>query len=353
MTLISPAHVDSPFDFHFMEPPRQPQHLVQLESVVAGYDRPVLSDIDLLISAGDRIGLLGVNGAGKSTLVKALADGSTILSGSRNVSRDTRIGYFAQHQLDLLDPQQSPLDHLRLLAGDARESELRRYLGSFGFGGDRIFEPVAPFSGGEKARLALAMVIRQQPNLLLLDEPTNHLDLEMRQALSRALVEFTGAILVISHDRHLLRTVCDELLLVHDGSVERFDQTLDDYPAWLAEQQSPQLKAEPVGNPALPPASKKLQRQQEAQRRLVLKPLADRVWDIEQQMAAGRSQLETVSGNLANPELYADPGRTGEMTELVREQAALRSRLESLETAWLEAYEALESARAEAPTAYG
>jgi ATP-binding cassette subfamily F protein 3 len=212
---------------------------------------------------------------------------------------------------------------------------------------------VAPFSGGEKARLALAMVIRQQPNLLLLDEPTNHLDLEMRQALSRALVEFTGAILVISHDRHLLRTVCDELLLVHDGSVERFDQTLDDYPAWLAEQQSTQLKSEQAGSPAVPPASRKLQRQQEAQRRLALKPLADRVRDIEQQMAASRSQLEALSENLANPELYADPGRTGEMTELVREQAALRSRLESLETAWLEAYEALESARAETPTANG
>ena len=353
MTLIAPAHVDSPFDFHFLEPPRQPQHLVQLESVTAGYERPVLSGIDLLISAGDRIGLLGVNGAGKSTLVKALADGSTILAGSRNVSRDTRIGYFAQHQLDLLDPEQSPLDHLRLLSGDDRESELRRYLGSFGFGGDRIFEPVAPFSGGEKARLVLALIIRQQPNLLLLDEPTNHLDLDMRQALSRALVEFGGAILVISHDRHLLRTVCDELLLVHAGTVEHFDQTLDDYPAWLAEQQPSQRKTQAAASPARQPVNRKLQRQQEAQRRQALKPMADRVREIELQMAAGRVQMETLSNKLADPELYADPGRTTEMTELVREQATLRSRLESLETAWLEASEELENTRAEAPTANG
>jgi ATP-binding cassette subfamily F protein 3 len=237
MTLIAPAHVDSPYVFEFMEPPRQPLHLAQLEAVAAGYGEPVLRDVDLLISAGDRIGLLGVNGAGKSTLVKALADGSTVLSGSRTVSRDTRIGYFAQHQLDQLDPRQSPIDHLRPLAPVARESELRRYLGSFGFGGERIFEPLAPFSGGEKARLVLALMIRQQPNLLLLDEPTDHLDLDMRQALSRALVDFSGAIVLISHDRHLLRSVCDELLVVHDGAVDVFDRELDQYPAWLAERQ--------------------------------------------------------------------------------------------------------------------
>jgi len=165
MTLIAPAHVDSPFDFQFLEPPRQPQHLAQLEALAAGYERPVLAGVDLLISAGDRIGLLGANGAGKTTLVKALADGSTVLAGNRNLSRDTRIGYFAQHQLELLDPQQSPLDHVRRLAPDVREAELRRYLGSFGFSGNRIFDPVRPFSGGEKARLVLALMIRQQPNL--------------------------------------------------------------------------------------------------------------------------------------------------------------------------------------------
>jgi ATP-binding cassette subfamily F protein 3 len=353
MTVIAPAHVDSPFNFHFLEPPRQPQHLAQLESLEAGYDSPVLTGIDLLISAGDRIGLLGVNGAGKSTLVKALADGSTILAGTRTLSRDTRIGYFAQHQLDLLDPDQSPLDHLRTLSPDAREAELRRYLGGFGFGGERIFEPVEPFSGGEKARLVLALIIRQQPNLLLLDEPTNHLDLEMRQALSRALVEFGGAIVLISHDRHLLRTVCDELLVVHDGTVDRFDQTLDDYPAWLAEQKITAQTASPPARPQghdpapAPPASKKLQRQLEAQRRLALKPVTDRVRNIERRLADRRTEIEALEKKLADPALYSDPDRTREMTGLVREQASLRAEIESLETQWLDASEALEAADAQ------
>jgi len=344
MAVIAPAHVDSPFDFHFLEAPRQPQHLAQLVALTAGYDRPVLTGVELLISAGDRLGLLGVNGAGKSTLVKALADGSTVLSGQRTLSRDTRIGYFAQHQLELLDPAQSPFDHLRLLTPEARESELRRYLGGFGFSGERIFDPIAPFSGGEKARLVLALIIRQQPNLLLLDEPTNHLDLEMRQALGRALIEYAGAIVLISHDRHLLRTVCDEL-------VERFDQTLDDYPAWLADRQtSSQQKSSGAcqrqnGDTPMQPASRKLQRQLEAQRRLTFKPLADAVRDIEGRLAACRDDLERLDHRLADPLLYTDSLRTQEMTWLVREQAALRDAVENLENEWLQASEALELAR--------
>jgi ATP-binding cassette subfamily F protein 3 len=350
MTVIAPAHVDSPFAFGFMEPPRQPLHLAQLEGVVAGYGAPVLQGVDLLISAGDRIGLLGVNGAGKSTLVKALADGSTVLAGNRTVSRDTRIGYFAQHQLDQLDPRQSPIDHLRPLAPAARESELRRYLGSFGFGGERIFEPVAPFSGGEKARLVLALMIRRQPNLLLLDEPTNHLDLEMRQALTRALVDFSGAIVLISHDRHLLRSVCDELLVVHDGVVDVFDRELDQYPAWLAERQ-PESSAGPRGDgdSAAAPANRKLQRQQEAQRRLALKPMADRVRKVEARLVAGRAELENLQARLADPGLYADALRKDEITRLLREQAACRSSLAALEAEWLEASDALERAAAESP----
>jgi ATP-binding cassette subfamily F protein 3 len=348
MTLIAPAHVDTPFDFEFLEPPRQPLHLAQLEAVAAGYGEPVLRGVDLLISAGDRIGLLGVNGAGKSTLVKALADGSTVLSGVRTVSRDTRIGYFAQHQLDQLDPRQSPIDHLRPLAPAARESELRRYLGSFGFGGERIFEPVAPFSGGEKARLVLSLMIRQQPNLLLLDEPTNHLDLDMRQALSQALVEFGGAIVLISHDRHLLRSVCDELLVVHDGVVDVFDRELDQYPAWLAERQ-PESADEPGPGEtaAAAPANRKRQRQLEAQRRLALKPLADRVREVERRLAVGRAELESLQARLSEPELYADAGRKDEITGLLREQAEFRSTLAGLETEWIEASDALDRALSE------
>jgi ATP-binding cassette subfamily F protein 3 len=348
MERIAPAHVDSPFDFAFLKPPRQPQHLVQLESVTAGYAGPVLNHVDLLISAGDRLGLLGVNGAGKSTLVKALADGSTVLSGNRTLSRDTRIGYFAQHQLDQLDPRVSAIEHLRVLAPDSRESELRRYLGSFGFGGERIFEPLAPFSGGEKARLVLALMIRQRPNLLLLDEPTNHLDLDMRQALSQALIEFGGAIVLISHDRHLLRSVCDELLVVHDGVVEAFDRDLDEYPAWLAERQSGPLDcpgAEPVNT--APTSNRKRQRQLEAQRRLALKPLTDRVREIETELAAGRAELAKLEARLGDPVLYSDAGRKDEMTGLLLEQAGLKSSLDALEWEWLEASDELERAASE------
>ena len=348
MTLIAPAHVDSPFRFHFMTPEKQPHHLVKLEQVTAGYSGPVLSEVDLLISAGDRIGLLGVNGAGKSTLVKALSDGSTVLTGERTLSKDTKIGYFAQHQLDLLEAGQSPFDHLRAVAPEDRESEMRNYLGRFGFNGERIFEPVAPFSGGEKARLVLALMIRQQPNLLLLDEPTNHLDLEMRQALSRALVDYTGALVVISHDRHLLRSVCDELWIVNLGRVERFDHSLDDYPAWLKEQQvrgSATSEPEPAGNDT-DTVNRKARRQLEARQREKLKPLRDRVRKIDSEMATLRQQLDAIELELADASLYSDPARKDEMSSLNRKRADLKSEIESLEWSWLEASEALEHAGA-------
>jgi ATP-binding cassette subfamily F protein 3 len=351
MSRIAPAHVDSPFRFHFMEPKKQPQHLLRLTDAAVGYtdsdQGPVLSMINLSLVSGDRLGLLGVNGAGKSTLVKALASGSTLLEGERLLSKDTKIAYFAQHQLDLLNPEQSPVDHLRAYAPDDRESELRNYLGRFGFSGERIFDPVAPFSGGEKARLVLALMIRQQPNLLLLDEPTNHLDLEMRQALSVALIEYTGALVVISHDRHLLRSVCDELLIVHDGIVDRFKRSLDEYPAWLKEQQISE------GNTAVDKtgseynhtqANRKQTRQQEAQRRQRLKPLLDRVRQIEKQMAANRMELEILEQRLADQTLYSDPSRKGELTDLVKKQGTIKSEIESLEWDWLQASEALENA---------
>lgn len=351
MTLIAPAHADSPFRFHFAKPKKQPQHLLGLTDAALGYadsgEGPVLNNVTLNLMAGDRVGLLGVNGAGKSTLVKALASGSTLLAGERLLSKDTKIGYFAQHQLDLLTPDQSPLDHLRLYAPDDRESEMRNYLGRFNFSGERIFEPVAPFSGGEKARLVLALMIRQEPNLLLLDEPTNHLDLEMRQALSIALIEYTGALVVISHDRHLLRSVCDELLIVHDGIVDRFTRSLDEYPAWLKEQQGRNSQAaagQAESKKQKPQVNRKQQRQQEAQRRQRLKPLLDKVRKIDRQLDSTRSELETVEKNLADEAIYTDPARNAELANFVKDQASLKSAIATLEWEWMEASEAVEKA---------
>jgi ATP-binding cassette subfamily F protein 3 len=346
MEQIAPAHVDSPFRFHFIAPEKQPQQLLGLTDARLGYDEAVvLDEINLNLLAGDRIGLLGVNGAGKSTLVKALSNGSTLLEGERHLSKDTKIGYFAQHQLDLLHPESSPIDHLREYAPDDREQDHRNYLGSFGFSGERIFEPVAPFSGGEKARLVLALMIRQAPNLLLLDEPTNHLDLEMRQALSVALIEYTGALVVISHDRHLLRSVCDELLIVHDGIVDRFNRSLDDYPAWLREQEekSEQVVAKWQESPAKT-VNKRQLRQEQAQQRQRLKPLHDKVREVEKALGSNRDRLTELEAQLSDESIYADPNRKDELTQLIQDQATTKANIESLEWEWLEASEKLEQA---------
>ena len=351
MTLIAPAHADSPFRFHFATPKKQPQHLLGLTDAALGYadsgQGPVLDHVNLNLMAGDRVGLLGVNGAGKSTLVKALASGDTLLTGERLLSKDTKIGYFAQHQLDLLNPEQSPLDHLRHYAPDDRESEMRNYLGRFDFSGERIFEPIALFSGGEKARLVLALMIRQEPNLLLLDEPTNHLDLEMRQALSIALIEYTGALVVISHDRHLLRSVCDELLIVHDGIVDRFTRSLDEYPMWLKEQQDREGAAsvdKTESQNSNRQVNKKQQRQHEARRRKRLKPLFDKVREIEKQLELNRKELDTVEKSLADETMYTNPDRKAELTGLMKDQASLKSAVDTLEWDWMKASEALEVA---------
>ncbi len=346
MERIAPAHVDSPFRFHFFEPEKQPQHLLGLTDAAVGYgDEIILDRINLHLSAGDRVGLLGVNGAGKSTLVKALSSGSTLLGGERILSKDTKIGYFAQHQLELLRPEQSPIDHLREFAPGDREQDHRNYLGRFGFSGDRIFEPVAPFSGGERARLVLALMIRQGPNLLLLDEPTNHLDLEMRQALSVALIEYMGALVVISHDRHLLRSVCDELLIVHNGIVDRFNRSLDDYPTWLKEQEekSEQAAAKWQDAPAKQ-TNRKQRRQEQAQERQRLKPLRDKVQKVEKELAEYRARLVELEARLTDETIYTDTSRKDELTQLLQDQAAAKAAIESLEWEWLEVSEDLERA---------
>ena len=345
MTRIAPAHVDSPFHFRFLPPARQPQHLLKLEQAALGYDpaRPVLGGVDFSIMAGQRLGLLGVNGAGKSTLVRALADGSTLLAGQRVAHRDTSIGYFAQHQLEQLDAAMSPLGHLQAREPAGAERELRAWLGGFGFSGERIFDPVGTFSGGERARLVLALLVRQRPNLLLLDEPTNHLDLDMREALAIALNDYPGALVVIAHDRHLLRTTCDELLIVHDGCVEWLDGDLDAYAGWLATREA---AGEPPASEdgTARRASRRTRRQAGARAREAMRPLTDRVREIERDMNRVRAELQALERQLADSSLYADQSGRAALAEAARSQAAARNRLSALEEDWLHASEALERA---------
>src|SRR5690606_15533090 len=266
MQRIAPAHVDSPFEFTFLPPQKLPRPLLTLEKQAVGYgDRIVLSSISMTIQPGDRIALLGRNGAGKSTLMKLLAGELEAREGKRTEARDLRIGYFAQHQLEQLRADDSPLGHLKQLGGEAAaratEQELRTSLGGFGFSGDRVFEPVGPFSGGEKARLVLALVSYLRPNLLLLDEPTNHLDLEMRQALAVALQDFEAAVLLVSHDRHLLRAFADELILVDRGRAQPFDGDLDDYARWFTTREAEEEAA--IASAAPTSAEQRKQRKRE------------------------------------------------------------------------------------------
>ncbi len=347
MELIAPAHVDSPFHFAFREPEKRPNPLLKLEQVSVGYDHtPILRGVDLTLSPEARIGLLGPNGAGKSTLVKLLSGNLSCQSGNRTTAPDLRIGYFAQHQLEQLRPDQSPLEHLRRLDDKASEQSLRDFIGGFGFSGERAESPTAPFSGGEKARLALALLVYQRPNLLLLDEPTNHLDLEMRHALAMALQEYTGAMLVVSHDRYLLRATCDELWLVHDAQVRPFDQELDDYPRWLAELRAAGDTPNPeplTGDNSA--RARKNRKRDEAQRRRRLQPLRKRLQQLEQKLEKLGQQAEQLEQQLADPGLYAEENKT-RLRQILSEKAELDRALEQTEADWLEAGEALEQAQA-------
>jgi ATP-binding cassette subfamily F protein 3 len=345
MQEIVPAHVDSPFHFALREPDRLPQQLLRLDHASAGYaDAAVISNVRLTLSPGDRIGLLGANGAGKSTLIKLLAGSLAPLAGQRETARDLSIGYFAQHQVDQLHPQHSPLEHLQQLDPGAREQDLRDYLGGFGFGGDRVAMVTAPFSGGEKSRLALALLVYRRPNLLLLDEPTNHLDLEMRQALAEALQEFSGAMVLVSHDRHLLRVCCDELLLVHDGRVETFPLSLDEYPQWLGAQ-SREVQESGLQDTQQSAAARKQQKREQAELRKRLQPLRSKVSRAEQALEAAQQQRVQLENQLADSQLYTDSNKD-RLKALLLEKAELDSRCERLEQDWLEASEALEALQA-------
>jgi ATP-binding cassette subfamily F protein 3 len=345
MAMIAPAHVDSPFHFQFREPEKLPERMLDMRDVSLGYDgKPVVENVSLHLHAGDRIGLIGPNGAGKSTLIKFLAGELPALSGENWSAQYLETGYFAQHQLDQLNSEQAPLQHLRLLDRQSPESALRRYLGGFGFTGDKVEEPVAPFSGGEKARLVLALLIYQRPNLLLLDEPTNHLDLEMRHALSIALQEFSGAMVIVSHDRHLLKTVTDKLVLIADGTVSDFDGDLDDYAAGIYSRETPApVDAKAAQEPAVT-LSKKDQRRQEAEKRKQLQPLKNRVTRLERKMDELNQQLQEIDEKLANPALYQDDN-TDEMTRLMQDKAYLAKDVAELEEQWMEVSEEYEEAK--------
>ncbi|POA97264.1 ABC transporter ATP-binding protein [Chromobacterium sinusclupearum] len=341
---IAPAHTASPFDFHFDSPEHLPNPLLKLDKANAGYgDKTILSDISLSVEAGARIGLLGVNGAGKSTLVKLLSGDLSPLSGERINAQMLKIGYFAQHTLETLRPDESPLLHMQRLAPTTRELELRSFLGGFNFRGDAATDPVGPMSGGEKARLALAMIVWQKPNLLLLDEPTNHLDLEMRHALTLALQDFTGALIVVSHDRSLLESTTDVFWLVSGGKVQPFDGDLEDYRQWriaqLAEGNKPS-DGDAQG------VNRKEQKRQEAEARQQLakqrKPLQNRLNKLEQEMdklSQEKAQLETF---LSSREAYDEANKL-KLADSVKRQGEVASRLAVVEEEWMEVQEQLEA----------
>ena len=333
MEIISQAHVDSPFHFKFFKPSKLPQPLLRLDEVSIGYDdKGILNKVKLSLMPGERIALLGHNGAGKSTLIKLLAGELSPQFGDCESSSELKTGYFAQHQLELLDMQASALLHMQRLDPKLGEQEIRTYLGGYNFHGDQVLQVVEPFSGGEKARLVLALLIYQKPNLLLLDEPTNHLDLEMRHALSLALQDFEGAMVLVSHDRHLLRAVTDQFLLVDSGRVTEFDGDLDQYRQWLLQ---PKLDAADSAVSDKSIATRKQQRQQQAEIRRQLQPMKNQLKIIDQQIKLLNQRKQQIDVELAQPELY-EPENRQQMQALGLEQGKITKQLQHAEQQWLE-----------------
>lgn len=348
MEKIAPAHVDNPFQFSFRPAEALPSPLITMENVVAGYgDKIVLNNIKLNLVPGSRIGLLGRNGAGKSTLIKVLAGELQPKSGHILLAKDVQLGYFAQHQLEYLRADESPLWHLSQIADPKHtEQELRNYLGGFDFRGDKVKEAVKTFSGGEKARLVLALIVWQRPNLLLLDEPTNHLDLDMRQALTEALIDFEGAIVVVSHDRHLLRSTTDEFYLVHDQLVEPFNGDLEDYQKWLNNDQKDNKKPEteiitpPIEN--LSAQDKKELKRKGAEFRSQMQPLKKALQQTENRIEQIRSSLDAIEQQLVDPQLYDSQNKT-KLTDLLLKQNQLKIDLDTQEKNWLDIQEQLDN----------
>ncbi|MEI8655135.1 MULTISPECIES: ABC transporter ATP-binding protein [Vibrio] len=346
MEKVLPAQFDNPFSFEFREPSALPNPILMMDDVSAGYDdNLILEKIRLNLVPGSRIGLLGRNGAGKSTLIKLLSNELTPQGGDLSYSQGVKIGYFAQHQLETLHPEETPLQHMMQIAPEKNELELRNYLGSFGFNGDKALEKVGPFSGGEKARLVLALIVWQKPNLLLLDEPTNHLDLDMRQALTLALQSFEGAMVIVSHDRYLLRATTDDLYLVHDRQVAPFDGDLVDYYKWLQDQQKAERKeqqaqAAPKDN-ANSAAAKKDQKRREAELRKLTAPIRKKLTQLEAKMDKLNEIVADSEQQLSESSLY-DAENKAKLNQVLATQAQAKSELEEIEMEWMSEQETLE-----------
>jgi ATP-binding cassette subfamily F protein 3 len=361
MEELAPLRAAAEFSFEFREPLSAPNPLLVMEDVNAGYrsddaEKVIVSGITFSLQTGQRIGLLGVNGAGKSTLIKTIAGDLKPLSGDARLGKGLAIGYFAQHQVEMLRHDESPLWHLSHIAPNVREQELRNFLGRFNFGGEMVTSKIAPFSGGEKARLALALIVWQRPNLLLLDEPTNHLDLETREALTMALAQFEGTVVLVSHDRHLLRATTDEFMIVADGKLQPFDGDLDDYRDWLfktklgkTDATLPSTAGKPQDNAPAPlqesREDKQERRRAEAEERqrksAQKKPIEQRIKRLDEQMAKLNARKVAVDARLADPAIYDDANKD-ELKSLIVDQAYLVKELGQLETEWLEQQEALE-----------
>ncbi|MBL7250738.1 ATP-binding cassette domain-containing protein [Alloalcanivorax marinus] len=344
---IGPAHVDSGFSFGFLKPDRLPNPMVTLDDATCGYPgTPILAGVTLSLRPESRIGLLGPNGAGKSTLIRTLVGELTALAGHLERDPDLTVGYFHQQQVDRLAADDTPYQLINRAHPKWTEQQVRNELGAFGFHGDDVFEPVGRFSGGEKARLALALIVHQKPALLLLDEPANHLDLEMREALTLALQEFEGAVVLVSHDRHLLETTVDEFQLVAEGTVRPFDGDLDDYARWLQQSRRDAQAARRPAEPAGGRDDARQRRQDAAKRREQLRPLKKDMEKLEKALDRESQALAEVESRLGDETLYTDAGRKDELNQLLARQGELKNRHEELEMALLEAMEKLEEAEA-------
>lgn len=344
MQQLAPAHVDTPFTFSFSEPTKMSSPLLSLDAATIGYgDKIIAEKIRLQITPSSRIGLLGMNGAGKSTLIKTLVGDLPLLAGERKASELLNIGYFAQHQMDALDANASPMLQLARIADrKISEATLRSFLGSFGFSGERMDTPCESFSGGERARLALALIVWQRPNVLILDEPTNHLDLDMRHALSMALQDFDGAVVLVSHERQLIASVCDDLLLVHAGQCTEFEGDLQDYAKWLREARQQQINAQNTQQQqtASPQTSatkvdKEAQRKEAARRRELTRPIRKNIEKVEAQIEKVQPRLATIEHALADSALY-EANRKDDLMKLMDEQNELKVKLEQYEEQLLE-----------------